>query len=128
MLIGHVGAEPTCKTLDKGIAMAQVRLATTEKGYTTSSGQQIPDRTEWHNLIFWRKLAEIVQKYIHKGDKLFIEGKIQSREYEKDNVKHKITDIVVDNMEILSPRQQVQNQSQPTPPPPPPVEQGDIPF
>ena len=59
--------------------MAQVTLATTEKGYTLANGTQVPDRTEWHNLVFYRTLAKIVEKYVHKGDKLYVEGKIRYR-------------------------------------------------
>ena len=56
--------------------MAQVRLATTERGYTLQNGTEVPERTEWHNVIFWRKLGETVEKYVHKGDLIYVEGKI----------------------------------------------------
>ena len=59
-------------------------FATTEKGYTLQNGTQIPDRTEWHNLIFRGRLGEIVEKYVHKGDKLYVEGKIRTRSYDDD--------------------------------------------
>ena len=111
ILIGNVGTDPQVKTTDNGTMMAQVRLATTERGYTMANGTQVPDRTEWHNVILWRKLAEVVQKYVHKGDKLLIEGKIQTREYMKDNAKHYSTDIIADNMEMLTPPRQQQPQA-----------------
>ena len=79
MLIGNVGADPQVKYLDQGVCVAQVRLATTERGYTLQNGTQVPDRTEWHTCIFWRKMGETVEKYVHKGDKLYVEGKIQSQ-------------------------------------------------
>lgn len=135
ILSGRVGQEPTTRTLTNGILMASVMLATTERGYTTSDGKNVPERTEWHNLVFWRKQAEIVQKYVHKGDKILVEGKVKYREYEKDNVKHRVTDIEVDNMEMLTPPRQQQAQTtayaRPDAPTPPPSNDGgytDIPF
>lgn len=131
ILIGNVGTDPQVKTTDNGTMVANIRLATTERGYTMANGTQVPERTEWHNVILWRKLAEVVQKYVHKGDKLLIEGKIQTREYMKDNAKHYSTDIIADNMEMLSPpRQQAQAQPQtpftrpdaPTPRPDAPIQ------
>ena len=79
MLIGYVGKEPDVRYYDADQAVAQVTLATTEKGYTLANGTQVPDRTEWHNLVFYRTLAKIVEKYVHKGDKLYVEGKIRYR-------------------------------------------------
>lgn len=107
MLIGNVGAEPQVRYLDTGICVAQVRLATTERGYTLPNGTQVPDRTEWHNVVFWRKLGETVEKYVHKGDKLYVEGKIQSRTYDdRQGVRHQIVEIMADNMEMLTPRRE----------------------
>ena len=103
MLIGHVGTDPQVKYLDQGVCVAQVRLATTERGYTLQNGTQVPERTEWHNCIFWRKQAEVVEKYVHKGDRLYVEGKIQSRDWtDRQGISRKAIDIVVDNMEMLS--------------------------
>ena len=105
MLIGNVGADPQVKYLDQGVCVAQLRLATTERGYTLQNGTQVPDRTEWHNCVFWRKQAEVVEKYVHKGDKLYVEGKIQTRDYtDRQGISRKSIDIVVDNMELLSPK------------------------
>ena len=81
-LIGNVGKDPDVRYLDSGIAVATFPLATTERGYTLANGTQVPERTEWHNIVLWRGLAETAEKYIHKGDKLYIEGKIRSRSYE----------------------------------------------
>lgn len=103
MLIGHLGKEPDVRTLDSGTKVCQFTLATTEKGYTLQNGTQVPDRTEWHNIVLWKGLADVAGKYLHKGDKVFIEGKIRSRSYEDNNkVKRYITEIFADNMEILS--------------------------
>lgn len=103
MLIGHLGKEPDVRTLDSGTKVCKFTLATTEKGYTLQNGTQVPDRTEWHNIVLWKGLADVAGKYLHKGDKVFIEGKIRSRSYEDNNkVKRYITEIFADNMEILS--------------------------
>ena len=70
ILIGNVGADPQVKYLDQGVCVAQLRLATTERGYTLQNGTQVPERTEWHNCVFWRKQAEVVEKdlWVQKGD------------------------------------------------------------
>ena len=114
MLIGHVGADPQVKYLDQGVCVAQVRLATTERGYTLQNGTQVPDRTEWHTCIFWRKQAEVVEKYVHKGDRLYVEGKIQSRDWtDRQGINRRAVEIMVDNMELLSPKPTGQPASQP---------------
>ena len=64
MLIGNVGQEPEVRYVDQGVAVARIRLATTERGYTLQNGTQVPDHTDWHNVILWRRLAEIVEKYV----------------------------------------------------------------
>lgn len=102
ILVGNVGTDPNVRYLDSGVCVAQIRLATTERGYTLPNGTQVPERTEWHNVIFWRRLAERVEKYVHKGDKIFIDGKIQSRTYQdQQGVQRHVTEIMADNMEIL---------------------------
>ena len=105
ILIGNVGQDPKVTYYDSGSCVAQTSLATTEKGYTLQNGTQIPDRTEWHNLIFRNKLGEIVDKYVHKGDKLYVEGKIRTRSYDdQSGIKRYVTEIFVDNMEMLTPK------------------------
>ena len=105
MLIGNVGKEPEVRYVDNGVCVASVLLATTERGYKLQSGVEVPDRTEWHNIVLWRGLAETVEKYVHKGDKLYIEGKIHTRNYDDRNgVKRYITEVWADSMEMLSPR------------------------
>ena len=92
--------------------MASLTLATTERGYRLQNGTDVPERTEWHNIVLWRGLAETVEKYVHKGDKLFVEGKIRSRSYDDQNgVKRYITEIFADNMEMLSSRSQANQAS-----------------
>ena len=105
ILIGNVGVEPEVRYYDSGQAVATLRLATTERGYTMQNGTQVPDRTEWHNVVVWNRLAQVVEKYVHKGDKLYIEGKIRSRSYDDQNgVKRYVVEIYTDNMEMLTSR------------------------
>lgn len=107
ILIGNVGADPEVRYFEGGRAVAQVRLATTERGYTLQNGTQVPDRTEWHRVVMRNALAEVVEKYVHKGDKLYVEGKIFTRTYDdQTGVKRYVTEIYVDNMEMLSPKAQ----------------------
>jgi single-strand DNA-binding protein len=107
MLIGNVGKEPEVKYVDAGVCVASVRLATTERGYTLQNGTEVPDRTEWHNVVLWRKLAEVVEKYVHTGDKLFIEGQIHTRSYDDQNgIKRYVTEIWAESLEMLSPKPQ----------------------
>jgi len=113
ILIGNVGRDPNVKYFEGGRAVAQVTLATTERGYTLQNGTQVPDRTEWHNLVFRNGLAQTVEKYVHKGDKLYVEGKIFTRNYDdQSGIKRYVTEIYVDEMEMLTPKSS--NQSAPT--------------
>lgn len=102
MLIGNVGQEPEVRYVDQGVAVARLRVATTERGYTLQNGTQVPDHTDWHNVILWRRLAEIVEKYVHKGDKLYIEGRIRYTTYDdKQGQRRYVTEIWADNLELL---------------------------
>lgn len=105
ILLGNVGKDPEVRYLDTGIAVATMSLATSDKAYTLQNGTQVPERTEWHNLVFWRGLAETVEKYVRKGDKLYVEGKIRTRTYDdQSGAKRYVTEIFVDNMEMLTPK------------------------
>ena len=116
ILIGNVGKDPDVRYLESGVAVATFSLATTERGYTLQNGTQVPDRTEWHNIVLWRGLAQTAEKYVHKGDKLYIEGKIKSRSYDDQNgIKRTIVEIFADNMEMLTPRGASQPQAQAAP-------------
>ncbi len=107
MLIGNVGKEPEIRYYEADQAVATFPLATTEKGYTLPNGTVVPDRTEWHNIVLWRGLAKIAERYVHKGDKLYIEGKIRSRSYDDQKGARKyVTEIIGENMELLSPKPQ----------------------
>ena len=108
MLIGNVGRDPEVRYVDQGQPVARLTPATTERGYTLQNGTQVPDRTEWHNIILWRKLAEVVERYVHKGDKLYIEGRIHYASYDdKQGKRQYYTEIWADNMEMLTPKQTV---------------------
>lgn len=103
MLIGNVGVEPEVRYVDAGVAVASLRLATTERGYRLPNGTDVPDRTEWHNIVLWRQLAETVERYVHKGDKLYIEGKIHTRSYDdRSGQKRYVVEIWAEAMEMLS--------------------------
>lgn len=105
ILIGNVGKDPAVRHLDRNMAVANIALATTERGYTLQNGTQVPERTEWHNVVLWGGLAEIAEKYVRKGDKLYIEGKIRTTTYEdQTGIRRYRTEILAENMEILSPR------------------------
>lgn len=111
MLIGNVGKDPEIRYVDAGVCVASLVLATTERGYKLQNGTEVPDRTEWHNIVLWRGLAETVEKYVKKGDKLYIEGKIHTRSYDDRNgVKRYVTEIWADAMEMLTPKQVSQPQ------------------
>ena len=95
MLIGNVGKEPVVTYYDTDQATATFTLATTERGYTLQNGTQVPDRTDWHNIVLWRGLAKVAERYVHKGDKLYIEGRLRYRTYDdKNGVRKYVTEIV----------------------------------
>lgn len=105
ILLGNVGKEPDVKYFEPGRGVANFTLATTERAHTTRNDQQIPERTEWHNIVVRGGLVQVVEKYVHKGSKLYIEGKIRSRQFiDRENRERFVTEIVVDELEILSPR------------------------
>lgn len=105
ILVGNVGKDPDVKYFDNGSAVANFTLATTERGYTAANGTQIPDRTEWHNVVCWRGLAKVAEQFVRKGSQLYIEGKIRSRTYDDANgVKRYVSEIYVDNLELLGAR------------------------
>ncbi len=110
MLIGNVGHEPEIHYINNGICTASLSLATSTPGYTLSSGTQVPERTEWHRILLWRRMAEIVEKYVHKGDKLYIEGELRTRNYtDKKGVTRYVTEIWAEKLELLTPKTARQN-------------------
>ena len=110
MLIGNLGKDPVVRYYEADQAVAQFPLATTERGYTLPNGTQVPDRTDWHNIVMWKNLAKIAERYLHKGDKVYIEGKIRYRSYDdRKGQRQFVTEIYADNMELLTPKNPVQS-------------------
>lgn len=118
MLIGNVGKDPVVRYYDHDQAVATLTLATTERGYVLQNGTQVPDRTDWHNIVLYRGLAKIVEKFVHKGDKLYVEGRIHYRTYDDaKGQRHYVTEIYAENMELLTPKaakENIQNSDQAT--------------
>ena len=100
ILIGNLGKDPEVRHLDTGVAVANFSLATTET-YTNKKGERV-NQTEWHNVVLWRGLADIAEKYLKKGSSVYIEGKIHNRRWEdsEGNTKY-ATDIIADKMTML---------------------------
>jgi single-strand DNA-binding protein len=105
ILVGNVGKDPEVRYLEKNVAVANFPLATTERGYKMNNGTEVPDRTEWHNIVAWRQTAEFIEKYVKKGSQVFIEGKLKTRSYEdKTGNKRYITEIYADQLQLLGRR------------------------
>lgn len=103
ILLGNLGIDPEVRTLESGTKVARVSLATTES-YKDRNGER-RDITEWHSVTFWRGLAEVVERYLNKGDQIYVEGKIRSRKYQDKEGNDRMSfDIVADNMTMLSKR------------------------
>jgi len=101
ILVGRLGKEPEVRNLDNGAVVANFSIATSEVYKDRTTGER-KEQTEWHNIVLWRGLAEIAQKYLHKGDMVYIEGKLRTRSWEKDGVTRYTTEVVGDNMTMLS--------------------------
>ena len=107
ILLGYVGKDPEIRYVDNNVPVANFTLATTERGYTTRDGKTIPDRTEWHNIVVWRGLAETAEKYVKKGMQVYIEGKIQTRSWaDKEGVTHYITEVIASDLQMLGKREE----------------------
>lgn len=102
-MVGRLGKDPEVRNLDNGATVANFSMATSEsyKDRTTGEKKEI---TEWHNVVLWRGLAEVAQRYLHKGDMIYVEGKLRTRSWEKDGVTRYTTEVVGDNMTMLSTR------------------------
>jgi len=102
-LIGNVGKDPDVRYFDSGYIVANFPLATSERGYKLANGTEVPERTEWHNIVVTRERAQFVEKYVKKGSLMYLEGKIRSHDYEgKDGVKRYITEIYADRVDFFS--------------------------
>ena len=112
-LLGNVGKEPEIRDSQAG-KFATLTLATTDKGFTKQDGTQVPERTEWHNLVIFGRQAETVEKYVGKGMRLYVEGKLRTRKYTaRDNTEKYVTEIVVDTFEMLSSKKEASNPAVP---------------
>jgi len=99
ILVGNLGKDPEVRTLENGRKVANFSLATSE-AYKDKNGERV-ERTEWHNIVFWGPIAEVIERYVKKGSKIFVEGKLRTRSYEQDGVKKYITEIDGQNMTML---------------------------
>ena len=103
LLIGNVGRDPDVRYFDSGAAVASFPLATSERGYRLANGTEVPERTEWHNIVVRRDLVPFVEKWVRKGSSLFVEGKIRTRSYDDQaGVKRYVTEIHADKLEFYS--------------------------
>lgn len=137
ILVGNLGRDPEIRTLESGVKVARFSLATTESYNDRNTGQRV-DQTEWHNVVLWRGLAEIAEKYLRKGNQVYVEGKLQTRSYQdKDGITKYSTEVVGQNMNMLGGRSTASEASyepsnQSTTPPANPVdlpeETDDLPF
>ena len=97
--IGHVGKTPEVKTVGEN-KVATFSMAMTEKGYKTKDGKEIPEKTEWVNIVAWRGLASLCEGYVKKGSQLYVEGRLTTRSYEKDGTKIYVTEVVAENIQL----------------------------
>ena len=103
LLIGNVGREPEIRYVDSNTAVARLSLATSERAYTLKNGTQVPERTEWHRIVAWRETAQFIEKYVHTGDKLFVEGQLRTNTYtDKNGIQRSITEVLAEKVERLA--------------------------
>ena len=102
ILVGNLGRDPEVRHLESGVAVASFSLATSET-YKDKTGER-KTHTEWHNVVLWRGLAEVAEKYLHKGDQVYIEGRLRTRSWESDSGTKYTTEIITDNMTMLGGR------------------------
>jgi single-strand DNA-binding protein len=103
ILVGNVGNDPEVRYMPNGNAVANVSIATSETWKDKNTGDQ-QEKTEWHRVVFFNRLAEIVEQYVKKGSKLYIEGRLQTRSWDQDGVKRYTTEIVANEMQMLDSR------------------------
>ena len=105
ILLGNVGQDPEVRTLENGVKVVRLRLATTERIFSRQTNETT-DHTEWHTITLWRGLADVADKFVRKGSQIYIEGRIRSREWERDGQRHFGIEIVADEMKLLGRRQE----------------------
>ncbi len=112
ILVGNVGIDPEVRSLESGVKVARIRLATTERIFDRQNNET-KELTEWHTVTLWRGLADVVDKYVRKGSQLYIEGALRTREWtDKDNQKRYTTEIVANEMKLLGRRPEGQSSQQ----------------
>ena len=117
ILIGNLGKDPELKYTSSGVAVCTFSVATSESWKDADGNQK--EQTQWHNLVAWKRLAEVCSEYLKKGGKVYIEGRIQYRTYDgKDGVKRYVTEIVVDQLVMLDSRAAAQTPEEPDAPAP----------
>ncbi len=104
ILLGNVGQDPEVRTLESGVKVVRLRLATTERMFNRQTNETT-EHTEWHTVTLWRGLADVADKYVRRGSQIYVEGRIRSREWEKDGQRHFGFEIVADDMKLLGRRQ-----------------------
>lgn len=107
IIVGNLGKEPEARQSEQGFLACRFTVAATDKAYTTQSGVQVPEHTEWFNIYCKNRLAEVARDYLHKGDKVYIEGKTVTREYfDNQGVKRTFVEVQCDVLEMLSSKNQ----------------------
>lgn len=99
ILIGNLGKDPEIRAMESGSKVANFSVATTES-YKNKNGEKV-DQTEWHNVVFWGPVADVIERYLKKGSKVYIEGKLRTRSYEQEGVKKYTTEVWGQNMTML---------------------------
>ncbi|WP_421874423.1 single-stranded DNA-binding protein [Marinoscillum sp.] len=120
ILVGNLGKDPEVRHLESGAVVTSFPIATSETYKDRTTGER-REQTEWHNIVLWRGLAEVAEKYLKKGDQVYIEGKLRTRSWEKDGITRYTTEVVGDNMTMLGSRSSggnsggmgMENQAQP---------------
>ncbi len=104
ILLGNVGLDPEVRSIESGAKVARIRLATSERIYNRQTSET-REHTEWHTVILWRGLADVVDKYVRKGSQIYVEGNLRTRDWlDKENVKHSTTEIVATELRLLGSR------------------------
>lgn len=133
ILVGNLGKDPEVRTLENGRKVANFPLATSET-YKDRNGERV-ERTEWHNIVFWGPVADVLERYVRKGSKIYVEGKLRTRSYEQEGIKKYITEIDGQTMTMLDSRNSEQERPEPSAPSSSPQsialdenEENDLPF
>ena len=100
ILVGHLGKDPEVRTIDSGVKVARFSIATTES-YKDKNGGERKDVTEWHNIVCWRNLADIAERYLTKGKLIYLEGKLQTRSWEDNGAKRYATEVLANDFKML---------------------------